>query len=181
MNTKKILLFAVIVMIAVFSSGIVSAGVFDGLDVTPTQLNVTVVSDTVEFRVCENDTPDGEIETLFDVSGKIYVNVTDENGNVESYELKLDENLGGLDNGAKLKLDPGTYTISVYYPGDEFGDYAPSSLNTTVTITEDSQPSQSGQSSASISSADSSSGSDVFDDIRPADTEMEIDSMIHNG
>ena len=55
-------------------------------------------------------------------------NGTDENGDVKSYNLTLDEDLGGFDNSSKLELDLGTYFISVYYSGDKYGDYASSSL-----------------------------------------------------
>lgn len=180
MDVKRIVLFTMVLIIVISSLSFISAGVFDGLDVSPTYINVTVSSfddSTLEFRVYSNDTIDGENETVSYYTDTINVNVTDENGDVKSYNLTLDEDLGGFDSGAKLELDPGTYFISVYYPGDEYGDYAPSSFNTTVTIEEHIEPTES---TSSNSNAEVSSDENPLEDIQSTDPGTSIDSVLQH-
>lgn len=159
MDTKRIILCAIILMIAITSLSMVSAGWFDTnqkdtskneTKLIPTELKCDVLfgNSSVEFAICYNDS-DSKLQY---VDGIVYYNLTDEDGNIESYNRTiLDDGDGIVD--IPRSDDTKQYIISAYFPGDD--KYAPSSVNITLTVP-----------GSSSSSADSSSSDEnPFEDL----------------
>lgn len=122
MNIKRILLFSIVLLMIVSSLNMVSAGednesyttscfAYTSLDNGEWYIYVQVLSDSSE-----------------NCSGKpIFINVTDSSGNVKSYNMttspvdneNIDSSLEGQVNITDGIKENETYTVSVYFPGDD--------------------------------------------------------------
>ena len=127
MNMKKIILLTVILMIAISSLSMVSAGLFDFLGsgktdtymLFDTPYSKSENAEYVSVMLLANST-NGTDKKLDNKT--IHVNVTDENGTTKSYDVNSSEK-----EYVKIcKLDPGKYTITAIFPGDN--EYKPCNL-----------------------------------------------------
>ena len=129
MNYKRVLILCIFALIIVSSLTVVSAGWFDFLGGEPEKSNTTIQcwsNDAGDGLIIHLATPSpGDLQTNSS-SRIVYVNVTDENNNTEQYNISEWEpdDLGTPGYGKcylkhTLKLEPGKYTVSIYYPGDD--------------------------------------------------------------
>ena len=171
MKIKRIILLTVVIMIAITSLSIASAGWFDAnqndAKQIPTELLYRVSPDnsSVEFQIYYNDSQSKADQT----EGIVYYNITDEDGNVISGNTTVD--IRSHDDKVDLPGSDKKYVISAYFPGKD--KYAPSPLkNFTVIV----PGSSSGSSSSGSSSSSSSSGENPFEDFH-TDPSSSIDSL----
>ena len=119
MNIKKIVLFTVILMIAVSSLSAVSAGWFDFLNFGKTDTYMLYDTPYNEAEgaqyvavILEANYTNGTHNPLLNKT--IHVNVTNENGTTNSYNVNSTEGYVKI-----CKLTPGNYTISAVFSGDD--------------------------------------------------------------
>ena len=129
MNYKRVLILCIVALIIVSTISVVSAGWFDFLGGDePEKSNTTIkcVSNKAgDGLIIHLVTPSpGDLQTNSS-SRIVYVNVTDENNNTDQYNISDWEPdppsspYGKSSLKYILKLEPGKYTVSIYYPGDD--------------------------------------------------------------
>ena len=127
---KNVLLIFLISIAILSAISAVSAGIFDSgqthNEKIATELTCSVLmgNDSVQFKIYFNDSN----SNLQSLGGTVYYNLTDDDGNVKSYN----ETLSALDGAVVHNLPSGHYIITAYYPGDE--EYGPSSTNATIDV-----------------------------------------------
>jgi hypothetical protein len=136
MDNKKFLLFTIILMMAVSSLCIVSAEPSDSNDGKQLNTTISCTPGVGSLDIYLNTSESGNIWADSD-NCIVYVNVTDEDDNTEQYNI-TEWMYQGVDFSifGDLDLEPGTYDISIYFPGDDL--FNESSFNDTVTILSES-------------------------------------------
>ncbi|WP_461462244.1 hypothetical protein [Methanobrevibacter sp.] len=138
MKNKKFIISLLLVALCLFSLSLVSAAGFDFFtghdDLYPTTLNCYPTDHGC--LVVELNTSSSEALSEDSSNRTIYINVTDENNHTKHFEEKfLTNSFLNDDNtsiSTNLSLDPGTYNVSMYYPGDDV--FNASSFNAKVTL-----------------------------------------------
>ena len=139
MNIKRILLFSLVLLMIVSSLNMVSAGDDDESYMTDCFVSAMLDDNLdwyINIQVYTNSSEN--------CSGRpIFINVTDSSGNVKSYNLttspmydeEFDVSRDGEVNITEGIKENETYTVSIYFPGD---DKLPSMIyNETVNTTVD--------------------------------------------
>ena len=139
MNIKRILLFSLVLLMIVSSLNMVSAGNDDESYMTDCFVSAMLDDNLdwyINIQVYTNSSEN--------CSGRpIFINVTDSSGNVKSYNLttspmydeEFDVSRDGEVNITEGIKENETYTVSIYFPGD---DKLPSMIyNETVNTTVD--------------------------------------------
>ncbi len=138
MKDKKFIISLLLVALCLFSLSLVGAAGFDFFtghkDLYPTTLNCYPTDHGC--LVVELNTSSSEALSEDSNNRTIYINVTDKNNHTKHFEEKyLPTSFLNNDNtsiSTELWLDPGTYNVSMYYPGDDV--FNASSFNAKVTL-----------------------------------------------
>lgn len=164
MNIKRILLISIVLVIIVSSLNMVSAGEDNETYITDCFVSATLDDNFdwyINIQVYSNSSEN--------CSGRpIFINVTDSSGNVKSYNLttspmydeEFDFSLDGEVNITDGIKENETYTVSIYFPGD---DKLPSmEYEETVNTTVDYSPVENEDSSNTVPSEDTQE--DTYDE-----------------
>ena len=177
MNIKKIFVITIVALTVLSCLSVASAGWFDfsASEPTPTTIYARLHdTDNSIIKIVIEVNESGKINTLKDKP--VYVNLTDENGEVTSYNLTTNRTIGGDPNYcAVIEPEAGTYVISAYFPGDE--NYTSSSRNVTLDVVGKTIEIED---SSSETTETYSNDENPFEDIHHVDTSTSIDSLVEH-